>query len=54
MNHFFYAALFTALLSGLLAALAQVGNALEQADLDRCFVWTCVATFITGIPILLW
>jgi hypothetical protein len=54
MIHLAYASLFVALLFGLLQALSQIETALEQADLDRCFVWTCVATFIAGIPILLW
>lgn len=54
MIHLGYAAAFVMLLVGLLGALSQVSVALEEADMDRFFIWACIATTITGLPMVLW
>jgi hypothetical protein len=54
MVHLEYAAIFTLLLAGLIGSLSQVSVALENADMDRFFIWACIATSITGMPMILW
>lgn len=54
MIHVGYAAIFMLLLAGLIGALSQVSMALEEADMDRFFIWACIATTITGLPMVLW
>lgn len=54
MIHLVYGSAFGLLLISLLGALSQVGSALDEADLDRLFIWSCVATAITGLAMVLW
>lgn len=54
MNSFGYATLFVLIAIALLAAMSQVNTAFNEADLERCFVWTCIASVIAGLPNVLW
>ncbi len=49
-----YASLFIVMLAALLAALAQMGMALDEADIGRFSIWTGVASVIAGLPMMLW
>lgn len=50
MNSFGYATLFVLIAIALLAAMSQINAALNESDIERCFVWTCIASVIAGIP----
>lgn len=43
-------ALSALLLAALVGAIAQMGVALDEADLERFFVWTCIASVIACLP----
>jgi multidrug transporter EmrE-like cation transporter len=54
MSNFGYATLFIVMLAALLAALAQMGMALDEADIGRFSIWTGIASVIAGLPMILW
>lgn len=54
MTIFRYASLFIVMLAALLAALAQMGMALDEADIGRFSIWTGIASIIAGLPMMLW
>lgn len=41
------------LLLSILFSLEQMGIALDESDLESFFLWTCIASVIAGLPILL-
>ena len=47
-----YTALSALLLAALVGAIAQMGIALDEADLERFFVWTCIASVIAYLPMV--
>ncbi len=49
-----YFALFFLLLAALLSALRQMSLALDEGNLERFTLWTSIASFIAGLPIMLW
>ncbi|WP_179197983.1 hypothetical protein [Nostoc sp. T09] len=49
-----YASLFIVILAALLAAIAQMGVALDEADIGRFSIWTGIASVIAGLPMMLW
>lgn len=34
-------------------AIFQMGAALEQEDIEVFYIWTCVASFIAGLPFMI-
>ncbi|WP_166507503.1 hypothetical protein [Nostoc sp. 106C] len=49
-----YASLFIVILAALLAAMTQMGVALDEADIGRFSIWTGIASVIAGLPMMLW
>ncbi|MDZ8053319.1 MAG: hypothetical protein RMX68_025835 [Aulosira sp. ZfuVER01] len=49
-----YASLFIVMLAALLAAMAQMSLALDEADIGRFSIWTGIASVIAGLPMILW
>jgi len=49
-----YFAFFVLLLAALLSAIKQMSLALDEGNLERFTLWTSVASFIAGLPIILW
>lgn len=47
-----YVSLFVLVLVALLGSMAQMKNALEEANFEHFFVWTCIASVIAGLPSL--
>ncbi|OWY64037.1 hypothetical protein B7486_49510 [cyanobacterium TDX16] len=47
-----YTALSALLLAALIGAIAQMGIALDEANLERFFVWTCIASVIAYLPMV--
>lgn len=41
------------LLLGLIGALFRMGAALDEFDLERFVMWTCIASIIAGMPLAL-
>lgn len=53
MNALGYIFLFGLLLMSLLGSLAQMSHALDEIDIERFCLWTCVASIIAGLPTFL-
>ncbi|BAY90215.1 hypothetical protein FDUTEX481_07618 [Tolypothrix sp. PCC 7601] len=51
---FRYFAFFLVLLVALLSSLKQMSLALDEGNLERFTLWTSIASFIAGLPIMLW
>jgi hypothetical protein len=49
-----YFAFFFLLLVALLSALQQMSLALDEENLESFTIWTSIASFIAGLPIILW
>ena len=54
MSNLGYGSLFIVMLAALLAAIAQMGMALDEADIGRFSIWTGIASIIAGLPMMLW
>jgi hypothetical protein len=50
MNSFGYAGLFILMLVTLLGTIAKMRTALDELDINSFYVWSCIATIITGLP----
>lgn len=48
-----YFSILGLLLAGMLAAMSQMRAALDDADLERFSIWTCVAAVIAFLPVTL-
>lgn len=33
-------------------SIVQMGSALDQEDLEGFYIWTCVASFLAGLPFM--
>jgi hypothetical protein len=49
-----YFIFFSVLLVALLSALHQMSLALDEANIERFTLWTSIASFIAGLPMMLW
>ncbi|WGV28224.1 hypothetical protein [Halotia branconii] len=49
-----YLAFLILLLAALLSAIKQMSLALDEGNLERFTLWTSIASFIAGLPIILW
>jgi hypothetical protein len=52
MNHLRYIMFAILFMAVLLGAILQLDIALKQADMDRFFLWTRIATSIAAFPIV--
>ncbi|MBD2439692.1 hypothetical protein [Nostoc sp. FACHB-110] len=54
MIAFRYFAFFVLLLAALLSAIKQMSLALDDGNLEQFTLWTSVASFLAGLPLILW
>lgn len=48
-----YGLMFCLLLVSLIVAIARMSVALDEADLERFVIWTCIASVIACVPMTL-
>jgi len=48
-----YGVMFCFLLASLIVAIARMSVALDDADLERFIIWTCIASVIACVPMTL-
>lgn len=53
MPNWIYVLILTFLVAAQIGAMEQMKESLEEIDIARFFMWTCIASVIAGVPIFI-